>query len=58
VFSYYIICTYISKPVTVMIAEAVLPPQAGDISPRGSETDEYAEKTGVTLTHEKELSVV
>lgn len=53
VFSYYVICMYISKPVDVMIEEAVYPVQKGEVSPTVTEGEAVVEETKAAYTVEE-----
>lgn len=56
---YYIICTYISKPSSVMIDEAVYPRQRGEPAPEHIEGKEVTEELkDPYLSSEKEVSPV
>ncbi|KAI9751007.1 MAG: hypothetical protein M4579_006217 [Chaenotheca gracillima] len=53
---YYVICTWISPPISAQIDVAVLPPQLGDVSPSSGD-DGFLEKSEVKA-HAKEVSPV
>lgn len=57
-FSYYVICTYISSPTESIIEEAVYPPQKGDVSPSSVEGEETEASKVEYITKEKEVSPV
>lgn len=57
-FSYYVICTYISSPTESIIEEAVYPPQKGDVSPPSVEGEETEASKVEYITKEKEVSPV